>query len=209
MPVAFPDLSKTRCSVFRACGSLLNPSREVVRVLKEARRDEWMRSPTRVGTTSLVVLAAFGGSGASPSRHVHVDVAMRDSFGRSLPGKSVPIAAIRDVLDRLAGQQIILRLCGMFVIGSGNQIPAIVKATSFSSKAGDLELSTRSVSLDVQGAPIREINWRRRENDDLEIWLEADLETIIDEQYLLQGFEVIQSGFRAIIVGESPREIDA
>jgi len=132
MAIRFPDLAKTNCCFFRTCGRVKSTaSPGAFDVLKEMHSDGWVRASTRVGSTSLMVVAGFGGSREEPSDHVHVDVLRRGVLGADLPGKSVSISSIRDTLTRLDGEPMGVNLRGRFTIVKTEPWPSIVRASRF------------------------------------------------------------------------------
>jgi len=174
----------------------------VQEALRNARTDEWLRASTRVGSTSLIVAAAFGGSGDEPSDNLHVDVVHRARFGKKVPGTTVPIGSIRNTVAQFVGQTIDIQFDAYFTIAN-DKPPPLVNATSFSMKAGDILLATEFVSLAVDGTPpIEQISWRLGQRDEIEIRLRARTEIALSDSYLLHGFDLIESAFNGLIMGD-------
>jgi len=70
-------------------------------------------------------------------------------------------------------------------------------------KAGDILLATEFVSLAVDGTPpIEQISWRLGQRDEIEIRLRARTEIALSDSYLLHGFDLIESAFNGLIMGD-------
>jgi hypothetical protein len=202
MPLQFPDIASTNCRLFRSCGKLTSSSDIYLHVLRKAKRgdDEWLRSSTRVGGTSLIVLAAFGGTLPEPTGHVHIDVARRELFKKEPPGIPTPITSIREIIAEVEGQELDVDFEAHFAVAT-DTAPGLIRATKFEMRSGSLSLSTKAVALSVEGAPIYGISWFAANEAETIVVVEARTKITIDDSYLVKGFDLLSSAFNTFVIG--------
>jgi hypothetical protein len=199
MPITLPDLKDTRCASFASCGHIQTKDQEVLEWLK--KQPDWMAARQRYKKGSVYVRAGFGGKKGA---HCHVEV-VEPSFFTKPPKVTGTVSKIQEILSRLMGQKIKCDLSGEFHL-EGSELPRFVHAMLLDIEEDNVSFRMTAGRFEVTGAPVRSIAWAvNKESGSAWLKIEATQSTVVSETYLVDGFQVILSGFTAFIGGGTPR----
>ncbi len=198
MIVRLPSFADTECRFLTACGQVATDRSDV---LKWLRGQKTMEAQYRRSGCTGYVRVMFGGKRGG---HLHVDVAAREFFlkhHRSPPRPTHKIAEVREALGRVAGYDISSRIAGTYFVDQ-EKLPPFVKSTiAETTSVRDVSIKTTGGTLSVTGAPINSIRWWLREDqDDALVQLEAEKTFALDEGYLEECLDVLDSAFEAFVL---------
>ncbi len=137
--------------------------------------------------------------------HVHLDFSVAERW------KKPPVvnSTTEDILARLApliGKNMRLTLRRRYRVSLA-ELPPFILVTVVESTVNDVQVRMTEGTLRVRGAPIQEIGWQLLEkNAAANISLEARTEGILNESYLIDGLDLLESAFKAFIVGDKHNE---
>jgi hypothetical protein len=206
MPIRFPDFKDTRCMAVTACGSLDTDEKEILDVIERLEKDVLI-APYRSGTINAYIRVLLGGS--SP-KHVHIDVYRKEVFGNSLPEPTHKRKDIEKLLDGFLGQKISTYAFGRFFLPR-EELPegGLIRTTFFETRQGDLGITMTRADFAIRGAPIRGLAWQLVDRGArVRIDVDVMVETTISRDYLIEQFQLIDSGFRLFVMGERPDDTD-
>jgi hypothetical protein len=142
----------------------------------------------------MYALADF--QGRKPA-HFHLDLTTDRSFGSDI--KTVKIADFQAVLERLEGQRVDASIEGFFQL-TREDVPPFLRSALVRAKAGGVSIEAVSGSFMLQGAPVHRIDWSVVD-DDFIIQLIGSRIIVVDENYLTNAFQLMESAFAAITRG--------
>lgn len=136
-------------------------------------------------------------------QHVHVDfVAVKEyADAKSLP-ELVAVDSILSQLERFAGQEIFATFFGRFRLCL-DIIPddGLVKRTQLTFATGGLSISSREIAFGIDGAlPVETIRWKAEGTKNLVVEIGGATVTKIDENYLTNIYECIESVLEVLVL---------
>jgi hypothetical protein len=150
------------------------------------------------GHTGYVLLGFDGKEG----NHLHIEVASPDYFGRKRPKPSHRISEVRDVLEKLNGEEIDVGIVGRYRLAQGDS-PPVIRSMIVETSEGELSLKTVGGELLVTGAPIDMIRWWvPGERSEFRIELRTNKTLEINEHYLENCLKILDPVFEALFGSE-------
>ncbi len=205
MPIKFPNLSSSKCERIIACGSVETDDESILNLLKE--RTHLIASFTRKGEVKHYVLLMAGGR---KNHHFHLEVARASRFpAKFTPKTNAKISEIQEFADHFLGVMLNLSYSCDFPIDF-NELPdnGPIRLLSIDAKVAGTRVQLTEGTLRVSGSRIDEISWSRRENSSIVlVRLESSSQYPICENYLFEGHELLESYFRALVLG-MPTAVD-
>jgi hypothetical protein len=125
-------------------------------------------------------------------RHLHVDCALEEFFGKKkTPKTTCAKGRVLTLLETCAGSTIDATVIAVFVVGMA-KLPDQGLIRSLSAETGSANLRVRLTggTLSVAGAPIRRITWSlRKEGSSVSIQIEGNRVIRVGENYLQESLE--------------------
>ena len=198
MIIRLPSFSATECRFLSACGQVAT---DQSKVLKWLRGQKTLEAKYRRSGCTSYVRVMFGGETGG---HLHVDAAARGYFlknRRSCPRPTHKVAEVREALGRVAGYDISSRIVGAYFVDQKKLPPFVQSTIAETTSVRDVSIKTTGGTLSVTGAPINSIRWWLREDqDDAFVQLEAEKTFALDEGYLEECLDVLDSAFEAFVL---------
>ncbi len=193
MAIRIPNLQDRNCKLLIVCGDLKTKDKETLNWLK--RQPHFFmarRGSGYVGTF-------FHGRGEGG---FHVEVVSKE-FAIGRPEKPRhKMADIQEVFAHLENHEIDAEIQGYFTLPTTG-LPPLIRASMVATQADDVSIQAVGGAFLVRGAPVYRIQWSlSSETDQVIISLEAKKTTTINEQYLEEALDLVESAFLALIQGE-------
>jgi hypothetical protein len=136
--------------------------------------------------------------------HCHVEL-VESSFFMKPPKATHTVSQIQQILDRLVEQEIKCELSGEFAV-ENSELPRFVQTMFLDIKEGNVSFRTAAGRFEVSGAPVHAISWAfDDQGKNAMLKFDATKVMTVSDSYLVEGFQVILSGFTALITGGTPR----
>ena len=134
--------------------------------------------------------------------HLHVDVAKPEYFKDEPPEVDSTWDQVEKQIAEFATQTFKVKATAIFTASKEEiQKSPLYTLMSLETRSGDISMKLTSGTLTVTGATLRTISWRRREESgNVEIKLNANIETQLDELYLSKPFEMLSEVFKSVVL---------
>lgn len=194
MALQLPSFEGSFCRYLIACGRLLTEDDHILQWLTEKKL---MLARSGTGPRARFIRLRTGGEDLG---HFHLDLATRQLFGRSpAPKPTHKLAAVLEAFEKVKGQQIDVGITGAFFLPI-SELPPIIRSMLVETKEGDVVVQMTGGRLSIRGAPIHSIEWWIREKrDDVIIELGARKRLTLEDTYLDQSLQVVDSAFKALV----------
>jgi len=196
MPLRLPDFSNTSLRLLTACGELQIVDRSLAKwLVSQKRLQARFRNSGRTGFIHV------NPTGRRPPQHLHIDLAAREFFRKKPPKPPNKLSEVKALIQRLFHQTIEVRARGVYAIPR-DHLPEFIRSAIVETQAADVSLRTTGGRLAVRGAPVYGLWWWLDE-DDKTAWIElrARLKREINESYLVDIRQVLDSAFSALVPG--------
>jgi hypothetical protein len=112
---------------------------------------------------------------------------------------------LRKLAGAFDGQKIDVTFAAAFAT-SIEHLPDFIKRQAIKGRTGGVSIETVGGKLKVSGAPFQRITWWIRNDEMARIQLESDSVVTLGDQYLVNGYTPLESGFTALIAENDPNE---
>ena len=205
VPIDLPDFRDRKCVEASFCGFF--SSEKAATVAKQLKvQEKSMTARYRKSAfvwIGLILPFPWEKKSREGSRgHVHVVLAQRDRFTGPPPKTNAKAEDILALFEPFAGSEIDVTLLGRFHVPV-SELPPFMASTIVEGVANNVEVRMTGGTLAVRGAPIHEIVWQLPEKGSpAVIFLEARTKATLDASYLENGLDLLESAFKAFIVGD-------
>ncbi len=192
MPLRLPDFGDTGCVSLVVCGRALTKDEQIVAMLKNRTV---LVARSKVSNKPVIVRAIL-----TPG-HIHLEVDDGRLRAHDKPKPTNKISEINEVVSRLEGAGIeIEALVDAYYPMSAEELPSMIRALLGEFKQGNVSLKMVKGRLEVQGAPITAIDWHaNRSQNKAVLDLELRKTVAVSDSYLVDLFEIVDSGFKALV----------
>jgi hypothetical protein len=190
MSILVPSLAETSCVFFTACASVESADEKILSILASDDAHEFC-----VGDEDAkrYVRVFFGGG---TGRHCHIDVAPSSYFEGNPPKTTKPQGEFDAVMSPLFGCTVKVRNEGTFVMSPGDAPRLVALLRGIRAEHDGVGLELVGGQLKVKGAPVNFIDWQFKERKDaIEVTIRGERKTQINEDYLVDGFKIVNTAF--------------
>lgn len=197
MRVLLPNFDKSYCNIITVCGRVKDdvdvddyPQEEVIARYRVPGSYAYIRT-TPFGKTDL---------------HLHIDCALYNFFSKNnRPETNSRKDEVLKVLDKLQSASVQASIIGGFIVPLID-IPdnGLIRGLSAEQKSGTMSLRMVRGEFRIKGAPVYGIDWRLVGHErKAYIRVKIRMLLTIDEQYLINAYNLVIEQFKMLVLGES------
>jgi hypothetical protein len=201
MPITLPDIKKSRCVRFVACGEIKTTDRTLMKWLKMEKDGGGDLNKEAIITIGL---------GDRTGKHFHLDITKREFVDKkTLASATLSVEKIQSKISKLFGKEIESDLTGMFEVEiSALPENGIIKSLLFKTQFGPVEIKLQGAQLSIKGSPATEIKWLAlSDGKHIGVTVEAEnFKTTIGDNYLTDALNTLENALNIFILGKTSNE---
>jgi hypothetical protein len=205
MSIILPDFKDRKCLDASVCGFMSiaeYPQKDKLPTVEKSLVAEYEKSGRKV---FMRLVLPFPGDDDN-EMHVHVDLSAGERWKKKPPKVNSTTDDILAKLAPLIGKKMNVTLRGRFRVALA-ELPSFIRVMLGESNVNNVKVRMSEGTLTVRGAPIHEIGWVILDEDaGANISLVARTEMNLEESYLVKELDLLESAFKAFIVGENSND---
>ena len=198
MTVNLPDFKDTLCQHLTVCGQVSLKSAGQRALLKKEQQLIATYRPSAGRTFARLI--------SGNSTHLHVDCTLREVMGSKPPKTTARIADLKQAIVEFAGCGIDLGITAHFDYPIEMFHPrSLIGSITKKSGSGGVSISLTEGTLELEGSPLTSLSWDVGDSrDSIEITLQAERETTVSNDYIVESFSWIRNWASSITEDARP-----
>ena len=201
MSIRLPSFTNSKCYLFTAC-SLIKPEKKRVIILQKIKNP--VISYYKAGRKNAFINVYLPSN--KSDRHIHVDCAVMSFIPKELrPKPSHELIEIKNLLSNYNKFKIEVTVSAIFRLPIV-ELPekGLIRSLFVREKTGETEIKLNGGSFSISGAPISDIDWKiRSDEENVYIKIKGTKSEIFDDDYLIRLFKWIENNFFIFILSKT------
>ncbi len=195
MIFTLPDFKDRKCLRLDLCGRIAEPS-------SAPPLDKALIADCATVGKKLLLGIVLPFPRDKKDTHVHIRIAILESFEGTPPRVNSTLDEIFKLIEPFMGKKIRTEIDGVFRVEMTEMSP-LIRSSFVETTVEKVHVKLTGGTLSVQGTPIHTIGWKLGKSGKVNVLVEARTETELTASYLVDGLDLIESAFRAMVVGET------